>query len=92
MNSPRCLFGSASLGVKAIIAGGINAQGDIVSTAEIYNSETHTWETLPSMNRARKMCSGVFMDGKFYVIGGMASNTKVLTCGKSMIWSDVLGG
>ncbi|CAL9156015.1 unnamed protein product [Musa hybrid cultivar] len=82
MNSPRCLFGSASLGVKAIIAGGINAQGDIVSTAEIYNSETHTWETLPSMNRARKMCSGVFMDGKFYVIGGMASNTKVLTCGE----------
>ncbi|KAJ8513196.1 hypothetical protein OPV22_003630 [Ensete ventricosum] len=57
MNSPRCLFGSASLGDKAIIAGGINAQ-------------------------ARKLCSGVFMDGKFYVIGGMASNTKVLTCGE----------
>ncbi|KAJ8465297.1 hypothetical protein OPV22_027849 [Ensete ventricosum] len=57
MNSPRCLFGSASLGEKAIVAGGTNAQ-------------------------ARKMCSGVFMDENFYVIGGMASNTEVLTCGE----------
>ncbi|CAL9201999.1 unnamed protein product [Musa hybrid cultivar] len=82
MNSPRCLFGSASLGEKAIVAGGTNAQGDILNSAELYNSQTQTWETLPSMNQARKMCSGVFMDEKFYVIGGMASNTKVLTCGE----------
>ncbi|RWW66231.1 hypothetical protein BHE74_00026402, partial [Ensete ventricosum] len=82
MNSPRCLFGSASLGEKAIVAGGTNAQGDILSSAELYNSQTQTWETLPSMNRARKMCSGVFMDENFYVIGGMASNTEVLTCGE----------
>ncbi|KAG6497369.1 hypothetical protein ZIOFF_045268 [Zingiber officinale] len=82
MNSPRCLFGSASLGEKAVIAGGTNAKGDILSSAELYNSRTHTWETLPSMNQARKMCSGVFMDGNFYVIGGMANNTKILTCGE----------
>ncbi|CAL9205193.1 unnamed protein product [Musa hybrid cultivar] len=82
MNSPRCLFGSASLGEKAIVAGGTNAQGDILNSAELYNSQTQTWETLPCMNQARKMCSGVFMDEKFYVIGGMASNTKVLTCGE----------
>ncbi|XP_072989518.1 F-box/kelch-repeat protein SKIP11-like [Typha latifolia] len=82
MNSPRCLFGSASFGEKAIIAGGTDAQGTILSSSELYNSETQTWTTLPSMNRARKMCSGVFMDGKFYVIGGMATNTEVLTCGE----------
>ncbi|KAJ8466663.1 hypothetical protein OPV22_029215 [Ensete ventricosum] len=55
MNSPRCLFGSASLDGKAIVAGG-----------------TH----------ARKMCSGVFMDGKFYVIGGIDRDNNVLTCGE----------
>ncbi|KAJ8479354.1 hypothetical protein OPV22_023081 [Ensete ventricosum] len=55
MNSPRCLFGSSSLGGKAIVAGGTNA---------------------------RRMCSGVFMDGKFYVIGGMTSDNEVLTCGE----------
>ncbi|PKA51315.1 F-box/kelch-repeat protein SKIP11 [Apostasia shenzhenica] len=82
MNSPRCLFGSASLGEKAIVAGGTDARGNILSSAELYNSELQTWETLPSMNVSRKMCSGVFMDGKFYVIGGMMSNTEVLTCGE----------
>ncbi|KAJ0988334.1 hypothetical protein J5N97_006690 [Dioscorea zingiberensis] len=82
MNSPRCLFGSASLGEKAIVAGGTDAQGNILSSAELYNSEKQTWITLPSMITPRKMCSGVFMDGKFYVIGGMASNTQLLTCGE----------
>lgn len=82
MNSPRCLFGSASLAEKAILAGGTDAHGTILDSAELYNSETQTWVTLPNMNRPRKMCSGVFMDEKFYVIGGMASNTEVLTCGE----------
>jgi len=82
MTVPRCLFGSASLGEKAIIAGGTDAFGNILSSAELYNSEQQTWVTLPSMNRPRKLCSGVFMDKKFYVIGGMASNTEVLTCGE----------
>ncbi|KAK8941835.1 F-box/kelch-repeat protein SKIP11 [Platanthera guangdongensis] len=82
MNSPRCLFGSASFGEKAIVCGGSDAHGAILSSAELYNSETRTWTTLPSMNRPRKMCSGVFMDNKFYVIGGMASNTELLTCGE----------
>jgi len=82
MNSPRCLFGSASFGEKAIIAGGMDSQGNVLSSAELYNSETKSWITLTSMNKRRRMCSGVFMDGKFYVIGGMASNTEVLTCGE----------
>lgn len=84
MNSPRCLFGSASLGEKAIFAGGCDAHGAILSSAELYNSETKTWTALPSMNIPRKMCSGFFMDRKFYVIGGMASNTELLTCGEEL--------
>ncbi|XP_042379313.1 F-box/kelch-repeat protein SKIP11-like isoform X2 [Zingiber officinale] len=51
MNYPRCLFGSASFGERAIVAGGIDARG-------------------------------VFMDNKFYVIGGMSSPTELLTCGE----------
>ncbi|KAF2315975.1 hypothetical protein GH714_040770 [Hevea brasiliensis] len=83
MNTPRCLFGSASLGEIAILAGGCDPAGNVLSSAELYNSETGTWITLPSMNKARKMCSGVFMDGKFYVIGGIGTgNTKMLTCGE----------
>ncbi|KDP31229.1 hypothetical protein JCGZ_11605 [Jatropha curcas] len=83
MNMPRCLFGSASLGEIAILAGGCDPSGNILSSAELYNSETGTWTTIPSMNKARKMCSGVFMDRKFYVIGGIGTgNTKMLTCGE----------
>ncbi|KAA8540945.1 hypothetical protein F0562_024917 [Nyssa sinensis] len=95
MNTPRCLFGSASLGEIAIIAGGCDPQGNILNSAELYNSQTGTWEPLPSMNKKRKMCSGVFMDGKFYVIGGIgASNANFLTCGEvydmeRRIWHEI---
>lgn len=95
MNNPRCLFGSASLGEIAILAGGCDSQGNILSSAELYNSENQTWETLPSMNKPRKMCSGVFMDGKFYVIGGIGGNDLgLLTCGeeydlKARTWTEI---
>lgn len=59
MNAPRCLFGSASFGEKAIIAGGMDSHGSVLSSAELYNSETKSWVTLASMNKRRRMCSGV---------------------------------
>ncbi|MBA0703826.1 hypothetical protein Golax_016123 [Gossypium laxum] len=80
MNTPRCLFGSASLGEIAILAGGCDPHGNILSSAELYNSETSNWVTIPNMNKARKMCSAVFMDRKFYVIGGIGvGSAKSLT-------------
>ncbi|KAF5734152.1 Galactose oxidase/kelch repeat superfamily protein [Tripterygium wilfordii] len=83
MNTPRCLFGSASLGEIAILAGGCDPWGNILCSAELYNTETGFWVNLPNMNKARKMCSGIFMDGKFYVIGGIGEgNSKMLTCGE----------
>lgn len=81
MNAPRCLFGSASRGEIAILAGGCDSRGKILNSAELYNSEQGTWRTLASMNQPRKMCSGVFMDGKFYVIGGVGgAESKLMTC------------
>ncbi|XP_074274564.1 F-box/kelch-repeat protein SKIP11-like [Silene latifolia] len=94
MNSPRCLFGSASLGEIAILAGGCDSQRRIFSSAELYDSEKQTWVTLPNMIKPRKMCSGFFMDGKFYVIGGIGGNEQVLTCGeefdlKTRTWKEI---
>ncbi|KAK4784615.1 hypothetical protein SAY86_018983 [Trapa natans] len=98
MNVPRCLFGSASLGEIAILAGGRDPRGNTLSSAEMYNSETQEWERLPDMNKPRTMCSGVFMDGKFYVIGGIggddSTKPKVLTCGeefdlKTRTWTEI---
>ncbi|KAG8497124.1 hypothetical protein CXB51_008278 [Gossypium anomalum] len=82
MNLPRCLFGSSSLGEIAIVAGGSDKNGNVLQSAELYNSEVGTWQTLPNMNFPRKLCSGFFMDGKFYVIGGMSSHTDCLACGE----------
>ncbi|XP_044484913.1 F-box/kelch-repeat protein At1g74510-like [Mangifera indica] len=83
MNQGRCLFGSASLGEIAILAGGCDSCGNILSSAELYDSLTGTWVTIPSMRKARKMCSAVFMDGKFYVVGGIGTETpNMLTCGE----------
>ncbi|XP_077213001.1 F-box/kelch-repeat protein SKIP11-like [Tasmannia lanceolata] len=82
MNTPRCLFGSASLGEIAIFAGGVDVHGKILNSVELYNSETRTWMTLPSMHKPRKNGSGVFMNGKFYVIGGHGSGTDPYTCGE----------
>ncbi|KAK8511770.1 hypothetical protein V6N13_029363 [Hibiscus sabdariffa] len=83
LHTPRCLFGSASLGEIAIVAGGCDPLGKVLDSAELYDSETGEWTTIPSLNKARKMCSGVFMDGKFYVIGGIGiDNLQALTCGE----------
>ncbi|KAL1569818.1 Kelch repeat F-box 19 protein [Salvia divinorum] len=95
MNKPRCLFGSASLREIAILAGGCDSNGNILSSAELYNSETRRWMMLPSMKKARKMCSAVFMDGKFYVIGGTGAESKLLTCGEEYnlengTWTEIL--
>lgn len=98
MNMPRCLFGSASYGEIAVLAGGCDSSGRFLDTAEMYNYEDQTWSVLPGMNKRRKMCSGVFMDGKFYVIGGIgvgeANEPKVLTCGeefdlKTRKWTEI---
>jgi N-acetylneuraminic acid mutarotase len=58
--------------------------GRVLSTAAKYDSEKSVWEPLPSMNRARMLCSAAFMDGKLYVIGGRGAgiNREVLTCGE----------
>ncbi|KAJ1701318.1 hypothetical protein LUZ63_001097 [Rhynchospora breviuscula] len=82
MNQPRYHFASASLGEKAIVAGGFDKFDNVLNSAELYNSDTRCWVTLPSMNKARSMCSGVFMDGKFYVVGGESSDEDMLTCGE----------
>ncbi|KAF7805576.1 F-box/kelch-repeat protein [Senna tora] len=82
MNRPRCLFGSGSLGSIAIVAGGSDKYGNVLKSAELYDSSSGRWEQLPNMHTPRRLCSGFFMDGKFYVIGGMSSPTVSLTCGE----------
>lgn len=84
MNHPRCLFASGTLGSIAIVAGGSDKNGNVLKSVELYDSLTGKWEMLPSMHTPRRLCSGFFMDRKFYVIGGMTSHTDSLTCGEEL--------
>ncbi|GLU02253.1 hypothetical protein SLE2022_195090 [Rubroshorea leprosula] len=87
MINPRCLFASATCGTYAFVAGGkvIGFEGDfkVVDSAEKYNPETKSWHPLPRMHRQRELCSGCFMDNKFYVIGGKNEKGNYLTCGEA---------
>ncbi|CAA6664499.1 unnamed protein product [Spirodela intermedia] len=59
MNNPRCLFGSASLGGIAIVAGGCSVQGTIYNSAELYNSETQKWTTPQHAHAEEDVLGGV---------------------------------
>ncbi|KAJ4831126.1 hypothetical protein Tsubulata_000657 [Turnera subulata] len=84
MMHPRCLFASASCGPFAFVAGGVTGTGvEVLNTAEKYNPDSKTWDILPRMFRKRKLCSGCYMDNKFYVIGGRNEEGKSLTCGEA---------
>uniref|UniRef100_A0A5B6ZL72 F-box/kelch-repeat protein n=1 Tax=Davidia involucrata TaxID=16924 RepID=A0A5B6ZL72_DAVIN len=101
MINPRCLFASATCGQFAFVAGGIGLvpNSEVYNTAEKYNPESKSWDRLPTMERRRKLCSGCYMDNKFYVIGGRNENGE-LTCGeffdedrnKWVLISDMLKG
>ncbi|KAH8519414.1 hypothetical protein Peur_038353 [Populus x canadensis] len=84
MINPRCLFASASCGAFAFVAGGVTGTGvDVLNSAEKYNPDTKSWEDLPRMRQRRKLCSGCFMDNKFFVIGGRNEEGNVLTCAEA---------
>ncbi|WZZ33619.1 LOW QUALITY PROTEIN: hypothetical protein YC2023_017020 [Brassica napus] len=48
---------SEVLGEVAVVAGGCDPRGKILNSAEIYSLESGEWTVIPSMNKARKMCS-----------------------------------
>ena len=86
MITPRILFASATCGSVAFVAGGLKMYGEtskeVVNEAEKYDSRTKTWTRLRGMNKRRQFCSGCFLRGKFYVLGGKDENDKNLTCGE----------
>jgi hypothetical protein len=38
--------------------------------AAVYNVEEDEWKLLPDMSQEQDPCFGVFIEGKFFVIGG----------------------
>ncbi|KAK8479773.1 hypothetical protein V6N13_099442 [Hibiscus sabdariffa] len=68
MDTPRCLFGSASLGEIAIVAGGCDPLGNVLDSVELYDSEIGKWMTIPSLNKARKCVLSCLWTGSFMLL------------------------
>eukprot|EP01018_Ginkgo_biloba_P021037 Gb_35243 [translate_table: standard] len=64
---------SVSSGGLIYVAGGHDENKNALRAAEIYNVEEDMWEILPPMIQPRDECQGAFIDGKFYVISGYAT-------------------
>ncbi|KAM7266690.1 hypothetical protein ACFE04_004587 [Oxalis oulophora] len=95
LNTSRSLFASASQGGITIVAGDCNLNGTMLNSSKVYNVDTSTWEMIQCMTKARKMCAGVFMDDKFYVVGVIGpGNTTLITPGEEYnletnIWWEI---
>ncbi|CAN0901633.1 F-box/kelch-repeat protein At1g26930 [Linum grandiflorum] len=72
MITPRSMFASSAVGTTAYVAGGCSQLvGDqVLDSAEMYDAEKDEWTAIAPLHAPRRACSGVIMDGKFYVVGG----------------------
>lgn len=58
------------------VAGGQDDNKNALRTAETYDVRHDKWEFLPPMSQEQDRCHGVFLDGKFTVICGYATEAQ----------------
>jgi N-acetylneuraminic acid mutarotase len=80
MQSARELNAQVRLaGAKALSMGGVDSNGNVLNSAEIYTSGTGKWTLTGSMAEARELFSAVlFSNGKILVSGGLGTGSVVL--------------
>ena len=77
MLQPRAAATAAVVGDRIIVAGGVDANGALVRTTEIFDGTT--WTLGAPMPTPRQMLSGA-SDGKFvYAVGGTTGNSDLAT-------------
>ncbi|HNT33550.1 MAG TPA: kelch repeat-containing protein [bacterium] len=74
MQVARSDFDSVLIGSRIYVMGGVyrdEFRGDVfLSSCEVFDTNTGTWECLPDMNEARAAFRAVALNGKIYVMGG----------------------
>ena len=81
MNSPRQWFGATSTNNgKIYVTGGSSFVKDpvMLSSAEVYDTVSNKWTSLPNMDEKREGCAAVSIDGKVYVVGGYDEHQRYL--------------
>lgn len=81
---------------RVLVAGGTGASGQALSSAELYDPATATWNPVPSMNTARLgwHTATLLTGGKVLVTGGMVSSTAATNAAEifdpaTMKWTAV---
>lgn len=95
MQSPRELNAQVKLATGKILSmGGIDNNGNLLSSAELYNSGPGTWTLTGSMAQAREYFPAVVLtSGKVLVAGGLGAGSTVLAAAElydptTGVWSS----
>lgn len=75
MNVARYDFACAEVNGLVYAVGGYGAEGDSLSSAEVYDPDTDKWTVIESLRRPRWGCFACGLEGKLYVMGGRSSFT-----------------
>ncbi|KAJ6818983.1 F-box/kelch-repeat protein-like [Iris pallida] len=75
MNVTRFDFGCAEVNGVVYVVGGYGANGESLSSAEVYNPEKNEWTLIESLRRPRWGCFACSLEGKLFVMGGRSSFT-----------------
>lgn len=76
MPSVRNFFACGALGSTVILAGGHDAEKKALASVEAFDVETGRWESMPGMREERDECTGVVMDGRFFVVSGYGTESQ----------------
>ncbi|KAJ9709831.1 hypothetical protein PVL29_001347 [Vitis rotundifolia] len=75
MNVARNDFACAEVNGMVYAVGGYGADGDSLSSAEMYDADADKWILIESLRRPRYGCFACGFEGKLYVMGGRSSFT-----------------
>ncbi|OVA17518.1 F-box domain [Macleaya cordata] len=75
MNVARFDFACAEVNGLVYAVGGYGADGESLSSAEVYDPDTNIWTLIESLRRPRWGCFACGFEGKLYVMGGRSSFT-----------------
>ncbi|XP_010250761.1 PREDICTED: F-box/kelch-repeat protein At1g67480 [Nelumbo nucifera] len=75
MNVARYDFACAEVDGMVYAVGGYGADGESLSSAEVYDPDKNEWELIESLRRPRWGCFACGFEGKLYVMGGRSSFT-----------------
>lgn len=76
MPNARNFFAVGAVGDKIVVAGGHDEDKKALASVEAFDLETNAWVSLPSMREERDECTGVVVDGMFYVVSGYGSDSQ----------------